>query len=76
MVDVDDTNDVRPCAKSSNIPTVAPGYNEPGHSESLAIMNGKSRNIRAPPNHVCYSEKRPYPLGGLKHLNSLPADYS
>jgi len=40
--------------------TVAPGYNEPGHSESLAIMNGKSRNIRAPPKLVCYSEKRPY----------------
>jgi len=39
--------------------TVAPGYSEPGHSESLAVMNGEGRKIRAPPDLVCYSEKKP-----------------
>jgi len=39
--------------------TVAPGYTEPGHSESLAVINGEGRKIWAPPDLVCYSEKKP-----------------
>ena len=38
------------CARGSN--KVAPGYSEPGHSESRAIMNGKSRKVRMPPDSV------------------------